>query len=428
MSLDDRIHNTEQCNRCSQCKFVHMPKSKDFSSVCPSIDFGDFHAYSGGGKVITSYGYNKGVIDVSPKMVESVYACTMCGACDTMCKSHMGDNVEPFDTILEFRARLAEDGIVPETLANIVKHLEQEGTPVGKRSERALWAEGLELKDARKESVDVLLHIGSDNAYDPKQKEELRFIVKLLNKANVNFGIAYDAESDSGGLAYELGFRDVASKLAKEWHGIVKQSKAKIILAASAEAFATFKNVYPRIELPFDSIKVLHTTEFVEQLLSEGKLSLNLAGGAKVAYHDSCKLGRRSEDYTPWNGKYIRVLNTMAVTDTPRKVNYGNDGNYEAPRNLLSRVEGLDVVELERTRQYSYCCGGGCGVKETYPEMSDMAAQSCLSEAAAVGAEVLVTASPNCKRNMSESAEKHGSPVKVANLFELLAQSMKEEV
>ena len=112
MSLESRIHNIEQCNRCSQCKFVHMPKSREFSSVCPSIDFGKFHAYSGGGKVISAYGYHKNVTEASPRMIESVYACTMCGACDTLCKSHMGDNVEPFDTILEFRAQLADDGLV----------------------------------------------------------------------------------------------------------------------------------------------------------------------------------------------------------------------------------------------------------------------------------------------------------------------------
>ena len=427
MSLEDRVHNIQQCNRCSQCKFVHMPKSKDFSSVCPSIDYGQFHAYCGGGKVISAYGYLKEAIEASPKMLESVYACTMCGACETLCKSHMGDNVEPFDTILEFRAKLVEDGKVPEQLVNIVKHLEKEGTPTGLRSERCQWAEGLEIKDARKQTVDVLLHIGSDNAYDPKQIEELRFIVKLLKAAKVDFGITYEAESDSGGLAYELGFRDLATTLAEEWQLLVKQSQASVVLAASAEAFAAFKNVYPRMGLPLDSVKVLHTTEYIEQLFDAGKLSLSLKGGAKVAYHDSCRLGRRSEDYTPWNGEYIRVLNTMAVTDSPRKVNYGNKGNYDAPRQLLSRIEGLDVVELERNRQYSYCCGGSGGVKENYPEMADMAAQSCLREAKAVGAEVLVTASACCQRNMAAAAEKHKSPVKVSNLFELLSQSMKED-
>ena len=427
MSLESRLHNIEQCNRCSQCKFVHMPKSREFSSVCPSIDFGQFHAYSGGGKVISAFGYHKNVIEASPKMIDSVYACTMCGACDTLCKSHMGDNVEPFDTILEFRAQLAADGLVPEQLAGLVKQLEQEGTPFGVRADRSLWAAGHNVVDVRDENVEVLLHIGSNNAYDKSQWGNLRLLVKLLNKAGINFGIAYESESDCGGLAYELGYRDVAAKLATQWSEIVTASRAKALLCADAESFASFKNIYPRLGMALDSVDVLHTTEYIEQLLATGQLSLELKGTGKVTYHDSCKMGRRSEHYTPWEGEYIRVLNTMAVTDSPRKVNYGNDGNYDAPRNLLGRVAGLDVVELERTRQYSYCCGGGCGVKENYPEMAEMAANNCLTEAASAGAEILVTASPNCQLNMAAVAEKNNSTVKVSSLFEILEQSMQED-
>ncbi|ADZ91443.1 (Fe-S)-binding protein [Marinomonas mediterranea] len=427
MSLEDRIHNIEQCNRCSQCKFVHMPKSQEFSSICPSKYQSRFHASSAGGQVISAYGYHKNLIEASPKMIDSVFACSMCGACETMCKSHMGDNVEPFDTILEFRAQLAEDGKVPETLSNMVKHLEQEGAPHGKRDERSRWAEGLDIKDARKETVDVLLHIGSGQAYSEKQWDNLRFIVKLLKSAKVDFGIAYDSESDSGGLAYEIGYRSVADKLAQEWADLVQKSQAKTLLAISAEAYSAFKNVYPRLNKKLSSVRVLHTTEFFEELLQQGKLSLGMKNTGKVAYHDSCRLGRRSEEYIPWNGEYIRVLNTMAVTDTPRKVNYGNDGNYDAPRQLLSRVDGLDMVELERTRQYSFCCGGCTGVKETYPDMADGAAQELLREAESVGAEVLVSGSSCCQANMAAAAKRSNSSVKVAYLFDLLEASIQED-
>ncbi len=433
MPLEDRLFNIEQCTRCSQCKRVPYPESKTFSSACPSMDYGNFHAYSAGGKVISAFGYQQKVIDVTPKMVDSVYACTMCGACDTACKSHLGDNVEPFDTLLEFRADLANEGKVPKGLTELVKHLEQEGSPTGKRYDRSRWveelsAEAINIKDATKEAVEVLLHIGGDNAYDEAQWANLKFIVKLLTAAKVDFGIAYNAESDSGGFAYELGFRKIAKGLAEKWLALVKQSKANVVLAANADDYAAFKNIYPRMAMNLGSVRLLHTTEYIEELFHSGKLSINLESGAKVAYHDACKLGRRSEEFKPWNGKYIRVMNTLAVTDSPREVNYGNEGNYEAPRELLSRVQGLKLVEMERNKQFSYCCGAGCGVKENYPGMAEKAAQHCLDEAAAVGADILITGASNCQRNMAEVAKKNHSPVKVTSLFELLAESIKEDL
>ncbi len=428
MTLENRVDYIEQCTRCSQCKFTHMPKSKDFSSACPSKYHSKFHASSAGGQLITAYGYQKGVIEVSPNMVDSVYACSMCGACDTMCKTHQGDNVEPFDTLLAFREQLAKDGHVPDKLVGLVKNLEQEGAPKGKRSERSLWAKGLGIKDATKEPVDVLLHVGSEYAYDEAQWQSLKFIVKLLEKAKVDFGFAYDAESDSGGMAYEIGYQDIAEKLAQDWSNIVDKSRATIVLALNAEGYASFKNLYPRMNKALSSVRVLHTTEFVEDLLNSGKLSLALSGQGKAVYHDACRLGRRSEEYQAWDGDFIRVLNTLRVTDSPRKVNFGNEGNYDAPRNLLSKVEGLELLEMERNRQYSFCCGGCPSVKEGYPKMAKGAAEELLSEAESAGAEVLISGSSCCQANMAEAAKKCGSPIKVTTVFDLLADSVKENV
>lgn len=430
MSIEDRLNNIELCTRCSQCKFVYMPKSKDFSSACPTKYHSRFHASSGGGQVISAYGYHKGALEASPKMIDSVFSCTMCGACDTMCKSHMGDNVEPFDTLLEFRAQLVEDGKVPQKIIELVQNLEQEGSPLGLRSQRTqclegLTAQGVEIKDARKQAVEVLLHIGSSYAYDKSQWNNLHFLVKLLNAADVDFGIAYDDESDSGSFAYEVGFKSVAEKLAGDWQQLLQQSKASTVLTLSAEAYAGFKNIYPRLNQPLDQVTVLHMSEFIEHLLSSGRLALSLKGSGKVAYHDSCRLGRRSENYKPWSGERLRVLNTLSVTDSPREVNFGNEGNYDAPRHLLSRVTGLELLELERAREFSFCCGAGAGVKESYPHVADGAAQELLREAQAVGADIFVTASACCEANMTEAAEKSNSPVQVRNLFTLLAESIE---
>lgn len=424
MALEDRSGYQEACTRCSQCKFVPMPDSKEFSSICPSIDYGNFHAYSGSGKIITSYALRKGKVEVTPKVIESVYACTVCGGCDISCKTNMGEEVEPLETIYELRAHMAKHGHVPAALVQMISQLGQEGSHLGVRIERSYWAEGLDIKDATCEPVAVLLHIGGDNAFDRTQWPQLHALVRLLRAAQVDFGIAYDAESDAGGLAFDLGFQDEALALAKQQQRLLQQSGAQVLLAASADAYAAFRAFYPRLGVSFDGVRVLHATEFVDELQKSGRLRLSATAPVKATYHDPCHLGRISEPYKPWQGKLITVLNTMTVPDSPRQVRFGNGGLYEAPRQLLRRIEGLDLVEMERNRQFAYCCGAAAGVSQTYPEMAQMAAVSRLREAKKTGASYLVTACAGCQRHLAAIAAEHSIDIQVRGVFDLLANSL----
>lgn len=423
MSLQDRRTYQESCIRCSQCKFVPAPRSRDFATLCPSIDHGEFHAYSGGGQVITSYALMEGKAAATRRLVDSVYSCTMCGACDTACKTNEGDNVEPLDTLYELRAHLACEGHVPAPLQALLERLRGEGSHLGPRAERSRWAEGLGLKDATRERVAVLLHVGGSLAFDCDQWPALQALVRLLRAARVDFGITFDAERDAGGLAYDLGFQDDARTLALHQQKLLKDAGAGVLLAASAEDYAAFRNLYPRMGVALPGVRVLHTTEFVEELLASGQLKLQARREGKVTYHDPCRLGRLSEPYTPWQGRWITVLNTIAVPDSPRPVHYGNAGNYEAPRRLLQRVQGLDLVEMERNRQFAYCCGAGAGAPQAYPVMADRAALQRLTEAQATGAECIVTACAGCQRHLRAAAATHGIDLPVHDVLGLLAQA-----
>jgi len=425
MSLQDRRHYQEACTRCSQCKFVPMPQSRAFSSICPSIDYGNFNAYSAGGKVITSYALMEGKAPVTPQLVESVYACTMCGACDTACKTNEGENVEPMDTLYELRAHLVGGGHALKKHSDLVERLRREGSHLGARAERSLWAKGLGLKDASREPVQVLLHVGGSNAFDRSQWRQLKAVVRLLKAAGVDFGIAHDAESDSGGLAYDLGFRDDAMVLAQGQQRLVETSRASVLLSACAQDYAAFRNIYPRLGVSLGSVRVAHTTDFIEELAASGRLALSARNPLTVTYHDPCRLGRLSEPYRPWKGTFIRVMNTWSVPEPPRPVLYGNDGNYEAPRRLLQRVQGLELVEMERNRQFAYCCGASGGTAQAYPEMADMAALNRLKEAQATGASCLVTACAGCQRHLADSAAAHGIALEVRGVIELLVQDLQ---
>lgn len=423
MPLQDRRQYQESCIRCSQCKFVPAPKSRNFASICPSIDHGEFHAYSGGGKVITSYALMEGKAAVTERLMDSVFACTMCGACDTACKTNEGDNVEPLDTLYELRAYLARNGHVPAPMRELMERLRREGSHHGPRSGRSHWAKGLALQDVTQKRAEVLLHVGGSNAFDARQWPQLQALVRLLRAAGVDFGIAFDSERDAGGFAYDLGFQDDAMALALHQQQLMDVSGASVLLSACAEDYAAFRNLYPRLGVALQGVRVAHSTDFLEELLASGQLKLQARQECKATYHDSCRLGRLSEPYTPWQGQWITVLNTMAVPDSPRPVLYGNGGNYEAPRRLLRRVEGLQLVEMERNREFAYCCGAAAGAAQTSPAMANRAALTRLEEAQATGASCVVTACAGCQRHLGDVAAAHGIELQVQGLLEVLAHA-----
>lgn len=425
MSLEERRVYQEACIRCSQCKFVPAPKSKAFSSICPSIDYGQFHAYSGGGKVITSYALVVNNIEATSRLVDSVYACTMCGACDTACKTNEGDNVEPMDTLYALRAHLAEKGSVPPVLKELTERMVAQGSHLGPRRARNDWTAGLRLKNASQMSVDTLLHIGGELAFNKEQWPMLATIVRMMDKVGADFGVALDDENDGGGVAYDIGFQGVALQMAQDLVAVIRRSKARRVVTASAQTYSAFRNVFPRLGIDLGGIEILHISDYLEQMLQDGKLFLGGTTEKTITYHDPCKLGRLSEPYVQWQGKWINVLNTMSVPDSTRPVRFGNGGNYESARQTLSRVRGLTLVEMERNRAHSYCCGASAGVPEAYPEMAEMAAVNRLKEAQATGASCLVTSCGGCEKHLRNVAQRNNVQIEVKSVLEVVADHIQ---
>lgn len=424
MSLEERRPYIAKCPRCSQCKWVPAPKSQQFAPICPSVQYGNFHSYSAGGKGVTAYALTEGRIDYSEEMLKSVYACTMCGACDTACKTNFGDNVEPLDTLYALRERIVDSGHALPAHQAIIDNLRREGNPSGKpRANRDLFARDLSIKDAVAQHTDIFLHIGCAAAYDEGQWPDLRFAVDLLQRAQVDFGTAGNAEQNSGGLAYDLGFVDDARKLAQANAELIAGSKARVLVTFCAESYAAFRNIYPRLGVSLDDVRIVHISDYLESLLREGWLHIKASGTAVVTYHDPCKLGRLSEPYTPWNGKWTKVLNVVNVAEPGRNVLFGTGGNYEAPRRLIQAIEGVSIAEMERSREISYCCGAGGGAKEAYPDFAEQTARDRITEAEATGASILVTACSSCEGHLRDVARRCGSALEVTSLLGLLAQS-----
>ena len=144
-----------------------------------------------------------------------------------------------------------------------------------------------------------------------------------------------------------------------------------------------------------------------------------------VTYHDPCHLGRMGEPYEPWNGKEKIVYNQMYIFDPPKPWRKGTKGVYEPPRDVIKSVPGVELVEMDRIKEYAWCCGAGGGVIDSYPDFAEWTALERIEEAKSTGAEALVTACPWCYRNFVDAINASGDTLKVMDIIELVEQSIE---
>lgn len=145
---------------------------------------------------------------------------------------------------------------------------------------------------------------------------------------------------------------------------------------------------------------MLHASELLDRLIRERRLRLPKSVERRVTYHDPCYLGRQSEPPQPWEGEEKLSHGVLTYFDPPKPINNGVDGVYAPPRRILEQISGLELSEMHRIREYSFCCGGGGGVPDVHPEVARAAADSRIEEASDVGAEAVVSACHYCERNL----------------------------
>jgi heterodisulfide reductase subunit D len=418
MPLEDYRAEMESCCRCSACKFIPLEKvtGKEHSYACPSIQRFNFHSYSGGGRMGFGLGLVHGRVDYTPKTAEVVYNCNLCGACDISCKYAMEfDVLEPLYAVREECVKHGQtvplwDGLVEGMIKGGPTLLH----PAGNRGQ---WAKDLDVKGAASDKADVLFHAGCLASYDPAAGRVAATAVSLLRKAGVEVGIAGDKELCCGGRAYEMGYRDAAVKQAQLNVARFKESGAKEVVTGCAHCYQYFKVVYPKLGVEH-GLKVTHVTECLADLVAQGAIRPSKPVDVTVTYHDPCHLGRLSEPWIPWKG--VQRERHMRVYDPPRVLRRGTYGIYEPPRDLLRSIPGLKLVEMDRIKEYAWCCGAGGGARETNPEFAAFTAAQRLSEAESTGAEALVTACPHCERNLAGNA----GDLKVHDVVEILDKAI----
>lgn len=424
MTLSDYRAMMDRCSNCLGCKWVPFDKIKSqrFGENCPSSTYYHFNTYSARGRFQLGQVLLDGYSPLTDTAQEVIRNCMACGACDVACKI-CRYNLEPLAHNIALKEYAAVKGEKLPAEKEIIEQLKKEKTMIrGKqRQDRMNWEAGMGLKDATKEQVDVLFFAGCKYSYDEALHDTLRKAVSIIKKSGQTIGTMGNADLCCAGRAHQMGFANEFQERAKSNIKAFEQAGVKLIVTPCSDCYYTFKRLYAKLGM---KAEVLHITEYLERLIKEGAIKFNSALNMTVTYHDPCHLGRLGEPYVEWHGEEKKILNQVHTWE-PRRPRYnGIEGIYDAPRNIIKRIPGVKLSEMERIREYSWCCGAGGGCNETNEEFSSWTANERVTEANATGAEALITACPWCKDNLTGAKDENGREIKVYDILDLVAKAL----
>lgn len=418
-NLNNFTYDMSHCIKCKGCTWVdhtYMP-GINFSTRCPSATKELYDSYGAYGKMRIGLAVNEGKLKFTDELLKILYECTLCGACDVGCKRNLDLEIEL--TLEALRVKAVKDGAGPmpehKTIAaNIAKTHNRFGA---KHSERKDWLPA-GVKPAAK--ADLLYFPGCASSY--RHKEIARATAKILGSSKTPFTMMAD-EWCCGNVLYSVGMIDEAKALAKRNIEAIKATGAKTLMTSCAECYRMIKVDYPKIlgiatkDLGFE---VIHLVEFVDRAIKAGSLKLTKTVDLKLHYHDSCSLSRQSEPWTPWKGE--RGLWGVISPNLERR--RGSNGIYDLPREILSSIPGIKLVEGIRKRENAWCCGAGRGAKDAFPEFSKWTANEKLTEIKEIGAEAVTATCPYCKENFAGAAATARENLTVLDFSEIIAQAI----
>ena len=325
---------------------------------------------------------------------DEIWACTTCRACEEACPVYN----EHVSLIVDVRRNLVltEGRASPQVnraFANLERHSNEWGRP---RSSRAEWTQDLAvptLADAGPDAaVEYLYYVGTAASFDPRNQKIARAFVQLLNTAGVSYAILGTEEESDGDSARRLGNEFLYQEFAQRNVELFRAYGVTKIVTTDPHAYNQFKKEYADFGF---SAEVVHHTELLAALLAEGRLVPKNPVKRRATYHDPCYLGRYN-------------------------------GVYSAPREVLTRIPGLELVEMEKNRNKAMCCGAGGGSMFKEETGTGRINELRTEHALATHADVIATACPYCMTMMVDGTKAKGVEDEVAtyDVAELLLMTM----
>ncbi|MBM4761568.1 heterodisulfide reductase-related iron-sulfur binding cluster [Bacillus sp. B15-48] len=329
---------------------------------------------------------------------EEIWACTTCRNCEDQCPV-MNEHVEK---IIDLRRYLVlTEGKMDPDAQRAMTNIERQGNPWGlNRKEKENWRTLREdvviptVKEVKKagDEFEYLFWVGSMGSFDNRSQKIALSFAKLLNEAGVKFAILGNKEKNSGDTPRRLGNEFLFQELATNNIAEFEKNDVKKIITIDPHAYNIFKNEYP--DFGFEA-EVYHHTELLAELVKEGKLVPKNSIDETIAFHDSCYLGRYNEV-------------------------------FDAPRDIIKAIPGVQLKELERNREEAMCCGAGGGLMWMEDDTGHRINVARTEQALAVNPTVISAGCPYCLTMLSDGtkAKEVEDTVSTYDVAELLEKSI----
>ena len=331
--------------------------------------------------------------EMSEQHVKRVFQCTLCGKCREVCSTR----IDTLKIWAEVRKKVAEKGKNPENMKILSNTIREAGNITGEEQvNREMWLAALDesFKEKTAKEAPVLYYTGCSSSLYPMVSKIPQSFVQILATAGVEFSLLGAEEECCGFPLIGTGELSKSTEIVgKNVEKIVARG-AQVLVTTCSSCYHTFKYTYPEIlrkKLPFE---IMHSCQFIWNLIRDKKLDLQ-GNSERVTYHDPCDLGR-------------------------------NSGVYDPPREVLKSIPEIDFVELKKSRESSNCCGGGGNLEALDPNLVTKIALSRLQEIEKTGAKTVVSNCQQCKRTLQSAARKNKIRVKVMDLTEFVLRNLKK--
>lgn len=335
----------------------------------------------------------EGLTGTGPKDAKGrpeAWNCTTCSNCTDRCPK----GVKPMELLIGLRSAAIEKGKALPTVRDALESTFKHGNPWGRgREKRTEWADELDVPvTGEGEKAPLLFYVGCTPAYDPRAQEVAKALVRIFAAAGVDYGTLGTAESCCGNEIKRLGEEGLFELLAEGNRELFANRGAELIVTSSPHCMNTFTSEYGEL-----GSEVVHYSQFLVKLLSDGSLKLETEVGKTVTYHDPCFLGKHNDI-------------------------------YDEPRDVIEQVPGATFVEMDRSRERALCCEGGGGRMwvEAVEERGERVAEIRVKDAVELGADYLVTACPFCLITLEDAVKTSGceGKIEIIDLAELVAMAL----
>jgi heterodisulfide reductase subunit D len=390
-NLKDFKESWTLCGHCAGCYYRgpivphnwrELPPPEWSSPLhrCPSFEYFKFRAYTAVGRGnLAAIVFDDDQFPLTDDLIKIVYTCTSCGMCSEVCPVF-----QPLTAIWALREELVQRGAqLPEPLDKIHANIEKYNNIFGAR--RLPKTRGVIPTNGEN-----IYFAGCDVRFS--QPKVIEAIAEISKTAGMDIAYLGNEERCCGFVAGHDGNTWLLEQQAAQNVEALKKAGAKRVIVSCADCYKTLKIDYPLIvgELPFE---VIHVTELLAKLIDEKKIRFAREIRKEVTYHDPCFLGR-----------HCKV--------------------YDEPRKVLESIPGIKLIEMERNRRWSYCCGSGAKITSScYPEFSAAITKERLLEGKQV-ADTIVTACTTCFSIMNKAVKKQGMELEVCDLSILVAEAM----